>query len=99
MNKHNIWLDEGDLMEHDDSDGILFIQEWEIYELVDFLMHDVKRLRCIVMETREQVNKFAPKHKYPPYLMTAEDVFDCSFDDHPAMIRYIELYGGGKLEN
>jgi len=99
MGGHNIWL-EGDIMGQYDIDGILFIQECRIYELVDFLMHDVIRLRQLVVEAREQANKLAIQKKpvCPPYPMTAENVFNGLFDGHPAMSRYFELYGGDKFD-
>jgi hypothetical protein len=103
INKRYYWLyKNGRLLDDHDIAGILFMQEYEIYELVDFLIRDVQRLRCFVMEAREKANKFATKKLksvFLPYLMTAEDVYDYSFNDHPAMIRYFELYGGGdKIE-
>lgn len=92
----NKWLNENEnLLELYDIDEIMFIQECEIYQLVDFLMSDVQRLCCLVLEAREQANLFAEKLKYLdlPYPMTVENVFDGSFDNHPAMTRYLELYG------
>jgi len=92
----NKWLNKNEeLLEIYDIEEIMLIQEYEIYELVDFLMNDVQRLCCLVMEAREQANIFAVKLKCAdlPYPMTAENVFDGSFDDHPAMTRYLELYG------
>ena len=81
--------------EHYDLDFVLTMQELEIYQLVDFLVHDVRRLALLVMETRDQVNTLANKLKSvePPYPLTAENVWDASYDDHPAMLRYLELFG------
>jgi len=84
------------LFEHYDLDFALTTQELEIFQLVDFLVHDVKRLGLLVMETRGQVNNLAKKQKCiePPYPMTTENVWDGSFDDHPTMLRYLELFKG-----
>ena len=83
------------LLEHYDLDFVLTIQEFEILNLVDFLIHDAKRLALLVMETRDQFNSLANKQKYVelPYPLTAENVWDGSYDGHPAMLRYIELFG------
>ena len=87
-----------DMCEHYDVDSILFAQECMIYELVDFLMGDLERLRRLLIETREQVNALTVEkcaHAKLPYPMTTEDVWDDSFDDNPVMIRYLELFRGG----
>jgi len=84
------------LFEHYDLDSIRDIQEQEVFELVDFLRHDVERLGHLVMEAREHANILAARQQGLdlPYLMTAENVWDASFDDHPATLRYLELYKG-----
>jgi hypothetical protein len=101
MGKSNKRYHEESITEHDDLDGILFIQECEIFALVDFLVQDVGRLCLLVMEARGQANVFASamgcRMMDLPYFMTAEDVFDGSFDNHPAMRRYRDLFGGGPL--
>ena len=91
------WLHKNEeLLENYDIDNILFIHECEIYQLVDFLIHDVQRLYYLVLEAREKANIFAIKLGCSdlPYPMAAENVFDYSFDDHPAMNRYFELHRG-----
>jgi hypothetical protein len=96
MGKSYKWHDATSLTEHYDLESILFIQECEIYKLVDFLIRDRERLCSLVMEAREQANTFAAKQhnvESPPYLMSAEDVYNDIFDDHPAMCRYKELFG------
>jgi hypothetical protein len=89
----NNYYDEFDL-EHYDIDTIISGIEVSACEIIDFLMHDIERLGSLVMETREQVNNLSVElgHKYLPYPMTAEDVFDCSYYDNPVMRRYIEFY-------
>ena len=93
---NNLYQDES-VTGHHDFDSILFIQECEILSLVDFLIHDLDRLCHLVMEARQRANGIAVMAGYTimdlPYLMAAEDLFDGSFDDHPCMRRYEELYG------
>ena len=81
------------IWEYYDLESIAFHQEVMAYALIDFLLHDNSRLSQLVLEAREQANIFACLSKEDmPYLMSAENVFDCSYDDHPAMIRYRELF-------
>ena len=79
--------------EYYDADGIFFNQECEIYELVDFLIRETKRLIDLVLEARSQANHLALWRAEEPYPMLGEDVYNACFDDHPAMLRYLELYG------
>ena len=78
--------------EYYDLDSIMLHYEYEIFELVDFLMRDRDRLCQLVSDARSEVNAFAVRHGVLPYLLTAENLYDCSYDDHPAMLRYLELY-------
>jgi len=94
INKRVKYCDYEYLFEHYDLDFVLTILELEIFQLVDFLVHDVERLGLLVMETRDQVNSLAKKQKNAelPYPMTSENVWDGSFDGHPTMLRYLELF-------
>ena len=89
-----------DMAEGCDMDFILFYQECLFYELVDFLTDDLDRLRELLMKTREHANAIAVNGmcEQIPYPMAAEDIWDGSFDDHPAMVRYIQLYRRGRHE-
>ena len=78
--------------EHYDIDSIVLNHECEIFDLVYFLMRDIDRLCQLVLDTRSQVNAFAVGHDDPPYPMTAENLYDASYDDHPAMLRYLKLF-------
>jgi hypothetical protein len=81
------------LAENCDFDGILFIQECEIFELVDFLLSETNRLRHLVLEARSEANYLALRHTTPPYPEIGENAYNACFDNHPAMLRYYELYG------
>jgi len=74
-------------------DSALFNQECEIYALVDFLLRETNRLRSIALEARCQANALALWHKEKPYPDIGENAYNGCFDDHPAMLRYYELYG------
>lgn len=101
MAKGNKRYQDDSLTERFDLDGILFVQGCEIFGLVDFLVHEVDRLCTLVVEAREQANALAAEGGRKmidlPYLMATEDVFDGSYDDHPAMLRYEELYGRRRI--
>ena len=90
MNENYVMAEKGWLQGLRDTEAAL-IEEMAIYELVHALMKDVRRLSSLVMETREEVNRVSPNGKL--YDMTAENVFDGSYYDLPAISRYIELYG------
>jgi len=94
ISKRTKYCDYEYLFEHYDLDFVLTVQELEIFQLVDFLVHDVERLGFLVMEMRDQVNALAKKQKCvkTPYPITSENVWDGSFDDHPTMLRYHELF-------
>jgi hypothetical protein len=79
-----------------DMDSILFHYECEIYHLVDFLMRDRDRLCDLVLEARSQANTFAVGDEIP-YPMTAENLYDGSYDGRPAMLRYLELFRPNEL--
>ena len=81
------WADE-----HYDMDSIMLHHECENFELVDFLMRDRDRVCQLVLEARSQANAFAVGYNDPPYLLTAENLHDASYDEHPAMHRYLELF-------
>ena len=66
------------------------------YALIHSLIKDVRRLGQMVMETREEVNRLSQTGRV--YGMTAENVFDGSYYDHPAISRYAELYGNGAIK-
>jgi len=65
-------------------------QEGEIYELVHFLVRETNRLRDLVLAARGKANDAVPWRK--PYPTIGEDAYNASFDNHPAMLRYEELY-------
>ena len=71
------------------------IDEMIPYDLIHVLLGDVRRLVYLVMETRSEVNVFAPDG--PVYDMLAENLFNGTYDDHPAIDRYIELFGDEAL--
>ena len=83
-----------DLCVHYDS--IMFIQECKIFDLVDILLSDLNRLGNLVLDARERANYFAALQNISdlPYLTTDDGVWNHSFDDHPSMSRYLELYKG-----
>jgi len=79
-----------------DIDSIIFNYECEIFDLVDFLMHDRDRLCLLVIDARSKANIFAVENGYMPwdipYQLISENLYDASYDDHPAMLRYHELF-------
>ena len=78
--------------EYYDIDGVLLNQECEIYGLVHSLVRETHRLMDLVLEARRLANANAPRREGKPYPMIGEDLYNASFDDHPAMLRYYELY-------
>lgn len=76
-----------------DIESALSNQECEIYDLVDFLLRETHRLRSLVLEARCQANGMALCHEEKPYPNIGGDAYNACFDDHPAMLRYYELYG------
>lgn len=76
-----------------DIDAALSHQESELYGLVHALLHETCRLQGLVIEARSQANALAPSRAERPYPMVGEDAYDGCLDDHPAMLRYFELYG------
>jgi hypothetical protein len=67
-------------------------KEMEFCELIDFLLIEQRRLQRLLIETRQEVNIFS-KPGLEPYPLAAENLFNCQLDDHPAMLKYYELYG------
>jgi hypothetical protein len=82
--------------ENYDMDGILFSQECEIYALVDFLLRENNRIRRLALEARCQANALARRHLGKPYPDIGADAYNACFDDHPAMLRYHELFDGSE---
>ena len=82
------------LSESYDFDTALFIQECEVFELVDFLYRELDRLRLLVASAREKANYIAALYERAPlpFFVIYEDLWDGSFDDHPAMLRYLDLF-------
>lgn len=83
--------------EHYDIDSIMLHHECEIFELVDFLMRDRDRLCQLILDARSQANAFAVNGHDPPYPLTAENLYDASYDDRPAMLRYLELFRANEI--
>ena len=82
------------LSECHDFNTALFIQECEVFELVDFLYRELDRLRLLVASAREKANYIAALYERAPlpFFVIYEDLWDGSFDDHPAMLRYLDLF-------
>jgi len=64
----------------------------EAYDLIDALLINIDRLEHMVVGAREEVNALT-SCEGPRYQMTYENVCDGSYDDHPALTRYIRHYG------
>jgi len=73
-------------------------QECEIYSLVDFLLRETHRLRSLALEARCRANDMALQNKEKPYPNIGEDAYNACFDNHPAMLRYYELYGDNSAD-
>jgi len=67
-------------------------QDW--CEVIHRLLKDRGRLEQLVIEAREQVNSLALAAGADRiYDLTAENVFNRSYDDMAALKKYAELYG------
>jgi len=84
---------DGRTSSYDDRDHVWDEMELLAYRLVDFLLCDRRKLRRLVMEAREKANDLSPLPYAIPYPLPADDVFDCTLDEHPAMVRYHQLFG------
>jgi len=82
--------------EYMNYDDVELMDEMIPYDLIHALLGDIHRLAYLVMETRSEVNVLAPD--VPVYDMFAKNVFDGIYDDHPAIDRYIELFGDEALQ-
>jgi len=80
------------LCEHTTNDEIEAMDEKIPYDLIHELLQDIRRLTALVIETRDEVN--ALSRDGDAYDITAENVFDGSYYDHPAIDRYIEIFEG-----
>ena len=78
------------LCEHCLCEEIEAMDEIAPYDLIHELLKDVRRLTALVMETRDEVNALSPTRK--AYDVTAENMSDGSYYDHPALERYIQLF-------
>ena len=65
----------------------------DAYDLIDALLINIDRLEHLVVGAREEVNSLIPYGQPPRYYMTYEDVCDGTYDDHPALKRYVKCYG------
>jgi len=65
----------------------------DAYDLIDALLINIDRLEHLVAGAREEVNSLIPHGEPPRYYMTYEDVCDGTYDDHPALKRYVKYYG------
>jgi hypothetical protein len=86
-----ILVDEGWLHELCDDEHALE-EEFVPYKLIHALIDDVQRLQQMIIETREEVNRLSPNGVV--YDLTAENVFNGTYHEFPAMKRYAELYEG-----
>ena len=87
----NSYFDDEYLREHYDLDTLDFMEEMPPYELIHALLADIRRLENLVILTRDEVNRLSSG--VLAYDMTAENVYDGSYYDFPALKRYMELYG------
>ena len=78
------------LCEYLGYEDIEAMDEMVPYDLIHELLKDIRRLQALVMETRDEVNVLSPDCKV--YDMTAENVFNSIYDEHPALDRYIKLF-------
>ena len=83
------------LCEHSIHDDIEAMDEMIPYGLIHELLKDIRRLQALVMKTRDEVNALSPGGD--AYDIIAENVFDGAYYDHPALDRYIKLFGGNVL--
>jgi len=89
MNRYdlkNLWFSE-----FYDTDTLELLEEMVPYELIHALLEDICRLEKLVFDTRTKVNALSKNGVI--YDCVSEDVCNGIYFDHPAMSRYIELYG------
>jgi hypothetical protein len=79
--------------EHCDDDTITLIREMIPYELIHRLLKENLRLCNSIADTRKEMNSFLQGGNDPIPALPSENLFCGVCDDHPAMERYIELYG------
>jgi hypothetical protein len=84
-------LDDEWIREHYDTDTIASMEEMLPYELIHALLNDIRRLEKLVMDTRTEVHRLSTKGA--GYHLFAQDVHDGTYYDHPALSRYIDLFG------
>lgn len=80
---------------HSNYEDIEAMDEMIPYDLIHKLLKDIRRLQALAIKTRDEVNALSPDGD--AYGMTAENVFDGDYYDHPALERYIELFEGDAL--
>jgi len=80
-----------------DSDTIDAFMEELPYELIHKLLGEIDKLGEMVISVREEVNALAADSVQAPYPDIAGDIWDTSYNDHPAMRRYREIYGDSDL--
>lgn len=81
------------LAENSDVGDAMLSQEREIFELVHILVQETCRLHDLVLDARCKANALAIGRAEAPYPMLFENAYNACLDDHPAMLRYFELYG------
>ncbi|MCL2060597.1 MAG: hypothetical protein FWH01_16355 [Oscillospiraceae bacterium] len=83
------------MREHSDEDSLEHLEMMYPYELIHVLLSDICRLVQLVIDTRDEVNSLSLDRVV--YCATAQDVIDAAYDGHPALVRYIELYGADAI--
>jgi len=83
------------LYEHSNYEDIEEMDEIIPYDLIHELLKDIRRLTALVMETRDEVN--ALSSGCMAYEVTAENVFNGLYYDHPAIDRYIQVFKNDAL--
>jgi len=81
--------------EHSNYEDIEAMDEMIPYDLIHELFKDIRRLEALVMETRDEVNALSLDRK--AYVMTAENVSNGIYYDHPAIERYIQIFESDAL--
>jgi hypothetical protein len=84
------------LIEHSNYDDIEAADEIVPYDLIHELLGDIDRLTTMVMKTRGEVNALSTDGDV--YGPTAENVFNGIYHDHPALGRYLEIFGDEALK-
>jgi hypothetical protein len=84
------------LMEHCTYDEIEAADEMIPYDLIHELLAEIRRLAFMVIDARRETNTHSKDGEI--YNMPGENVFNAIYHDHPAINRYVRMFGDEALK-